>query len=88
MKSTLDLVIERLEGMSDDEIVKATSYTSEANSSELQLEGYNFCYTTSTKKTQDLEYNEVELKDSFEYEVKAKVTYNEKVVEEYKAIDL
>lgn len=86
MKSALDLILERLEGMSNDEIVNATSYTSEAGSCEGLLEGYEFFYTTSSSQTKALEYNEIELNESFEYELKTKVTYNEKAVEGYKQL--
>jgi len=83
MKSALDLILERLEGMSDDEIVKATSYTSEPGSCELFLDGYEFYYLTNSNQSKDMTYSKVELKENFKYELEEKVTYNEKAVGGY-----
>ncbi len=83
MKSTLDLVLQRLESMTADEIVEATSYNSEGGSYELQLEGCEFYFPVDSMPGQCFQYNQVELKDAFKYELKPQKTYSDKAIGSY-----
>jgi len=86
MKSTLDLILERLELMTDDEIVNATNYSSDIGTSEIQLDGYFMSCSIRHSINNHLEYKQVELKHSVEYNFEKRVKYNEKIVNGYKTI--
>ena len=86
MKSILDLILERLNEMSDDEIVKATNYRSESSSCNLKLEDHDFYYSVSSKQAKNINYNEVELRDIFEYKLETNSIYADKAVGGYKPL--
>jgi len=83
MKSTLDLVLQKLENMTADEIIEATNYNAEGASYELQLEGYEFYFPVDSVPVQRFQYNQVELKGAFKYELEPLKTYSDKIIGSY-----
>ena len=86
MKSTLDLILEQLGKMTNDEIVEATNYTTELDSCEIQLDGYELYYATKTNADFKLHYTPVNLDEGSVYKTESKLVYNRKVIGEYAII--
>lgn len=89
MKSPLDLIIEQLENMSDDEIVKATSYKSESECCGIPLDDYEFYYNdfldynnNNTQSSKD--FKELVIPNlNYNFDKNTSIIYQNELNEEY-----